>query len=329
MLQIVKKALKNDQVSTSGKDVIVKSKMRQGAYDELVKYLIKNKIKYSVAFKKSKSSSMNVINIDGEKGDIVFKPILQKGAGGLKFEKELEIDLNNYFNGADRNSLKHGDVIKELETVLKFSQKEAKDFKVIPEGSKNQKRALTFSNNSISISNTTGQTLTDLTVKYKGNTYYLSLKMSASYYTLSASIFQYFLNTHTQVDINEFFGFNGQKMGGFGKEYACMTKKPAYEKVKTNLESVLAQAYGTKVIIVHKKVQNDVLVTNVKNTPSVNISNLTDDSYVYPEAGIRKYANIKTYAIINNHKYKVDFQFRGTTATDTGPRYLRILMERL
>ena len=31
--------------------------------------------------------------------------------------------------------------------------------------------------------------------------------------------------------------------------------------------------------------------------------------------------------MINGYKYEVDFQFRGTTAIDTGPRYLRILLK--
>jgi hypothetical protein len=56
---------------------------------------------------------------------------------------------------------------------------------------------------------------------------------------------------------------------------------------------------------------------------------LSDDSYVYPEKGVRKYANIKVKARINGHDYIVNFQFRGTTAADVGPKYLRILLERL
>ena len=36
---------------------------------------------------------------------------------------------------------------------------------------------------------------------------------------------------------------------------------------------------------------------------------------------------IQTNGSINGHEYNVDFQFRGTTSTDTGPRYLRILLK--
>lgn len=328
LIDIVKKALtKGETFTPSRKDIIVKSKDRNASKALMEQYLKKNKIPFQDVFKKSKSSSLNVLSVLD--GDIIFKPMIQKGAGGLKFEKELEIDLRNYFNGADKNQLKHADVIKELETTLGFNQKPDAGTKIIPEGSKNQKRALTFASGKISISNTTGETLTDLTVQNKGKIYYLSLKMSATYYTLSASIYQYFLNKSTQVQINEYFGFDGMKMVGFGQDYQCLTKAPDYNKVKKNLADLLGQAYGRDVVIVHKKTANDVMVTKVADHPNVTITKLDADSYVYPEAGKRKYANIKTTAIINNHKYKVDFQFRGTTAADVGPKYLRILMERL
>ena len=328
LMDIVKKALtKGETFVLSRKDVVVKSKDRNASKALMEQYLKKNKIPYTDVFKKSKSSSLNVLSVLD--GDIIFKPVIQKGAGGLKFEKELEADLRNYFNGAEMKDLRHQDVVKELEKTLGFNQKPNNGTKIIPEGSKNQKRALTFNGGKISISNTTGKTLTDLTVEHNKKIYYLSLKMSATYYTLSASIFQYFLNTATQVQMNEYFGFDGSKMGGFGKEYECITKLPDYSKVKRNLADLLGQAYGREVIIVHKKTAGDVLVTPVGAQPKVTINQLDVNSYVYPEAGKRKYANIKTVATINNHKYKVDFQFRGTTAADVGPKYLRILMERL
>ena len=133
----------------------------------------------------------------------------------------------------------------------------------------------------------------------------------------------------TKIPINTYFGFNGQKMGGFGKAFACVTKKPNYSQVEKNLEDILAQAVGTEVILIHKKKQNDVMVSKIGRTNKIAVSNLSDDSYVYPEKGVRKYANIKVNATINNHKYIVNFQFRGTTAADVGPKYLRILLERL
>lgn len=326
MLNIIKKALPGLTVeSGKGKDVIVKSKDREQAKRDLESFFTKKKTLFTSVFKKSKSSSIDVLQVEGI-GDVIFKPIIQKGAGGLKFEKELEIDLNNYFNGVEYKDLKHTDVIKELESVIGLKRKS--NFTVVPEGKKNQKRLITFNGRKLTVSNSTGKTLTDLTLK-KGNTsIYLSLKMSKTYYTLNASIYEYFLDKNYQKAINEYFGFNGQKMGGFGKEYGCITDNPKYTTVKKNLADILNQALGTDVIIVHKKKENDVVVKDI-TTNKVSISGLDDDSYRYPEPNVRKYANIKFDAVINGYDYEVNFQFRGTTATDTGPKYLRILLERL
>lgn len=326
MLNTIKKALPNQTVvAGKGKDVIVKSKNREAAKKELEQYFTKKKVLYTSVFKKSKSASIEVLSVEGI-GDVIFKPIIAKGAGGLKFEKEVELDLNNYFNGAEYKELIHPDVIEALESEIGLKRR-AK-FEVVPEGKKNQKRLITFNGKKLTISNSSGATLTDLTLKKGNSKTYLSLKMSSTYYTLNASIYQYFLDKTYQKSINEYFGFNGQLMGGFGKEYGCITDEVSYTKVKNNLSSILDQALGHDVVIVHKKSANDVMVKDV-STNKVSVSGLSDESYRYPEAGVRKYANIKFSAKINGYDYEVNFQFRGTTPTDTGPKYLRILLERL
>lgn len=327
MIDLIKKALPSDTI-VPGKvkgDVIVKSKNRDKAKVELEKYFKAKKVKFQSIFKKSKSGSLDVLSVDNF-GDVIFKPVIQKGAGGLKFESELEADLNNYFNGAERKELKYPVVVYEIANTLKLSQDS--NYKVIPEGKKNQKRLLAFSGSKLTVSNSTGKTLTDLTLADGSKRIYLSLKMSKSYYTLNAAIAEFFKDKSTQVKINEYFGFNGQMMGGFGKEYACVTDEPVYSKVKKNLADILDQAVGHDVVIVHKKTDADVLVKKV-TTNKVTISNLDESSYRYPEAGVRKYANIKCNAVINGYDYEVNFQFRGTTPTDVGPKYLRILLERL
>jgi hypothetical protein len=310
LLKEIKAAEPTAIVEQRGKDIIVKTKDRNTTKAKIEQYFKKKKIAFKSVFKKAKSSSLDVLEVPGG-GDIIFKPVIQKGAGGVKFEAELMIDIKNYLNGVDYNKLKHPDVLKEME------------------GSKNQKRQLVFTGNKILISNSTGKTLTDLTLKKDNKLMYLSLKMSATYYTLSAGIVKYFAEGRTKIPINTYFGFNGQKMGGFGKQFACVTKKPNYNQVKDNLEAILAQAIGTEVILIHKKKDNDVMVSEVGKTNKVSVSSLSDDSYVYPEKGVRKYANIKVKARINGHDYIVNFQFRGTTAADVGPKYLRILLERL
>jgi hypothetical protein len=322
----IKKAVPNVLVEQKGKDIVVKSKDRTTSKNKIEAHFKKNKIIFKSVFKKAKSSSIDVLEVPGA-GDIIFKPIIQKGAGGVKFEGELANDITAYLGGADYRMLKHPDVLKEMEKKLRFSRKVK--YEIVPEGSKNQKRQLLFTGAAIKISNSNGKTLTDLTLKKDNKLLYLSLKMSSSYYTLSAGIVKYFMEGGTKIKINEYFGFNGQKMAGFGKPFACVTKKPNYEKVRRNLEDLLAQSVGTDVILIHKKKDNDVMVSEVGKTNRVAISNLSDASYVYPEKGVRKYANIKVSAVINGHKYIVNFQFRGTTAADVGPKYLRILLERL
>lgn len=316
----------NVLVEQKGKDIVVKSKDRATSKNKIEAHFKKNKILFKSVFKKAKSSSIDVLEVVGA-GDIIFKPVIQKGAGGVKFEGELANDITAYLGGADYKRLKHPDVLKEMEKKLRFSRKVK--YEIVPEGSKNQKRQLLFTGSAIKISNSNGKTLTDLTLKKDNKLLYLSLKMSSSYYTLSAGIVKYFMEGGTKIKINEYFGFSGQKMAGFGKPFACVTKKPNYEKVRRNLEDLLAQSVGTEVILIHKKKDNDVMVSEVGKTNRVAISNLGDASYVYPEKGVRKYANIKVNATINGHKYIVNFQFRGTTAADVGPKYLRILLERL
>lgn len=327
LLSIVRSGAPGANISQKSNDIIVKSKDREGTKAKLESYFTKNKIQYKSEFKKSKSSSIDVLSVVGFKGDIIFKPIIQKGAGGVGFEKELSADLENYFNGADMTDIRHKDVIKKMESVLGINQKSK--LKVSHEGSKNQKRALTYNAGSINISNSSGETLTDITLVGNNTKMYLSLKMSNTYYILSAAIASYFANKNTQTGINEFFGFNGQKMGGFGEEFACITSPPNYQRAKSNIKDVLTQAYGSKVVVIHKKREGDVMVSKIGSTVPITIKDLNENSYVYPEEGKRKYANIKFNATINGHEYKVNFQFRGTTAADRGPKYLRILLERI
>lgn len=324
LVKLLKKQFPTEKLLEKGKDIILYSKNRIETKKETEKFLARNGIVFQNVFKASKSSSLEVLSVD--KQDIIFKPIIAKGAGGVAFEKELEKDLENFFKGAEYQDLLHPDVIKELENVL--SLKPDSNWIVKPEGSKNQRREFVFNGTSVSITNSSGQTLTDITLMKNGKSTYLSIKKSPTYYTLSASVLKYFLNPQTKKNINEYFGFDGNKMSGFGEEYAVETRKPNYSTISRNLSDVLSQAIGNNVVLVHKKQTNDVLVTKIGSTNNVAVSNLSERSYLYPEENVRKYANIKFSAKINGHNYEVNFQFRGTTAIDKGPKYLRILLER-
>lgn len=327
---LIGKTLPQDKVSTKktskSVDVTVSSRDRVAAKKKLEETFKKQKIPFKNVYKKSKSSSIEVLELNGGI-DIIFKPIRAKGAGGLSFEKELQNDLTNWFNGVEEKELRHPDVIKEMRKELKIKPNDG--YRILHEGFKNQKRELRFDGKKINITNSMGETLSDLTLSNGRKKLFLSLKTSKTYYVTSSSIFRYFLDKQLQVPINEYFGFDGAKIGGFGKEYTCVTREPNYSRVKQNLADLLSNAIGAGLVIIHKKITNDVMVEEVdKSYSTVVITGLSEDSYSYPEKNVRKYANIRVLATVNGHRYTVNFQFRGTTGVDTGPRYLRILMER-
>lgn len=326
---LIQEKFKNDAVVILQKnDIYVKSKNREDTKKEVEKLLGSSKVDFTSVFKRSKSGSIDVLTVPDFKTDIIFKPIIAKGQGGIAFESEIEKDLNNYFAGADMTDIKHPDVIDELQKKLDLTQSNA--YSATREGYKNQKREVVFTGTRLDISKSDGKTLTDVTIQKNGkDLHFLSLKMSQTYYVLNAALEKYFLNKNTQVDINEFFGFEGLKMVGFGEGYACQTQTPNYAAVAKNLADVLEQAIGTNVVFVHKKRTGDVLVKDIGGSNQVTVNNLSESSYSYPELGKRKGGSIKVSANINGAKYKVDFQFRGTTATDTGAKYLRVLLERL
>lgn len=262
--------------------------------------------------------------IDGQKFDIVISG-KAKGAGGFEFEDQLADDLNNYFIGKDVSKLTHPDTVKELIKVLKLPEDESYSaVKTTTFG----KRVASYGSSGFSFSNNTGKTIADILIK-KGNKdlHYLSLKVGKTFYVVNASVGEYFRGKDKK-NINEFFGFDGTQMGGFGEEFVVKTTKPNYNKVKSNLQDILEQAYGTQLVVVHKKASNDNYVAKIGNSSSVSITGLDENSYLYPGPS-RKYANIKVQATINNKRHNINFQFRGTKPSDIGPKYLRILLERL
>jgi len=333
VLATIKKALPKDEVShtktRTGLDIRVVSTNRVEAKKNLETALKKQKIPFKSVFKRSKSSSMDILDLGGGV-EIVFKPLTRRGMKGLEFEDELAEDLKKYFNGVeDDKAFLHPDVIKAIKKELKLTPRSP--YEIDSKGRMNQKRKLIFDGRKVVITNSTGATLTDLTLTNGRKTIYLSLKTSKTYYVTSSSIYQHFLDKSTQVKVNEFFGFDGAKMSGFGKEYACVTAEPNFSKVKNNLAELLSNAIGTGLVLLHKKRTNDVMIAEVppSSPVKVSITGLSEDSYTYPILGKRKGSNIKVKATVDGHSYIVNFQFRGTTAADTGPRYLRILMERL
>ena len=344
----LKKILKEATFSKEGNYLKISSKRREDTKKLVEDLLIKKKIKY--INKKTSKSSLDALLLQKENFYIFFKPLIVKGQGGVNFEKDIATDLVNYFEDADMDKIIYKDVNDKIiykDVIVALEKKNIINkkikCKVIHEGGKNQRRELSWNNKKLTVSNSTGATLTDITlITPKNEKIYLSLKMSETYYILNAAIGNFFANKQTQKQLCEYFGFDGELMGGFGDEYRCDASAPRdYRNVTKNIKELLSNMYGSNLVVIHRRKENDVLVTDLRTSSAdITVSGITLDSYSYankiskitnidPTPAGRKGGSIKMLAQINKHDYKIDFQFRGTTASDTGPKYLRPLLKRL
>ena len=317
--------IKEDKKSKSV-DILVymqTTKDRNTAYDKLLRYFKSKKVKYSE--KSSSKSSLGVLNVDGYDGDIIFKPLKRKGSGGEAFEVQLVDDLNAYFGGETLDKLQHGDTITLIKKVTKLRLSKGLEAKGL--GKQNARRTPAFNGTQFTVQNNTAGVPVDVQILRNGTVLYnASLKFTGAFYIYQGAVDSFFKDPATMKNINEFFGFDGQQMGkGFGKEYFVITDERKPSKVKANLASIIAQGLGDTMLLVNKvsKGRNYVHYVTGKNH-KVSIGNISDDVYTYPVKGQRKYANIKVDAVVNGDSYQVEFQFRGTTPSDKGPRYMRV-----
>ena len=317
--------IKEDKKSKSV-DILVymqTTKDRNAAYDKLLRYFKSKKVKYSE--KSSSKSSLGVLNVDGYDGDIIFKPLKRKGSGGEAFEVQLVDDLNAYFGGETLDKLQHGDTITLIKKVTKLRLSKGLEAKGL--GKQNARRTPAFNGTQFTVQNNTAGVPVDVQILRNGTVLYnASLKFTGAFYIYQGAVDSFFKDPATMKNINEFFGFDGQQMGkGFGKEYFVITDERKPGKVKANLASIIAQGLGDTMLLVNKvsKGRNYVHYVTGKNH-KVSIGNISDDVYTYPVKGQRKYANIKVDAMVNGDSYQVEFQFRGTTPSDKGPRYMRV-----
>jgi|WetSurMetagenome_2_1015567.scaffolds.fasta_scaffold01454_8 hypothetical protein len=310
-------------LATNRTDIVIRSKNRLAVEKTLKAYFKEKNIKFKKVSNKKKSPHIDVIEVEGIIGNILFEPLTQKGPGGLLFEKQLSLDLKRWFHGA--TDLHNEDVIKALQNKIDLDPNKYSKFQVLHVGKRNTRRRAEFTNNFI-LKNSSGEDISDIIIKTDLETYYLSLKFSPSFYIVNTSVLEYFLNPSINSRFCEYFGFDGVKIGNFGPKFVCNTKDIPLTIVKSNLENVISQAYGNNVVVVHKKKQDDVSIVNIENKLNVIVSDLTKNSYIYPERGIRKYADIKCNARIGNKNYKVNFQFRGTEMSDLSPKQLHILL---
>lgn len=310
-------------LATNRKDIVIRTKSRLAAEKTLKAYFKEKNIKFKRVSNKKKSPHIDVIEVEGIDGHIIFESLIQKGTGGLSFEKQLTLDLKRWFHGA--TDFHHEDVIEALQGKIDLDANKYSKFQVSHVGKRNTRRNVEFTNNFI-LKNSAGKDLSDVIIKTNLDTHYLSLKFSPTFYIVNTGVLEYFTNTSINTRFCEYFGLDGSRLGGFGPRFICNTRDIPLAIVKSNLENVLSQAYGHDVVVVHKKKQNDVSIVNIENRLNVSVDNLTNRSYVYPESGIRKYMDIKCNAKIGNKQYKVNFQFRGTAMSDLSPRQLHILL---
>jgi len=324
LLKVIKSVIGDSKIEQSKSMLLLRNKDRTTLQEKVEKFLKSKKISFKPLKKPTE------LSIQGFPQKLVFKPLKAKGAGGLKFEQQFVNDFNNWFQGCEEDDLDHGDTIKAVLEVMNFKQS-AKNF-CTSIGKANTKRPPTFTASNVTVTNNLKGNVADVSFTVDGKVTYASLKYTNSFYIYNATVIDYFLSKDDKVrkTINDFFGFDGTLMAkGFGKDYFADTvKNPNFNSIKTRLADLIKQALGPDILLI-TKVKKDTNFVNYINgfNHKVKITDLNKDSYLYAEKGVRKYCVVKTAAIINGHHYNVDFQFRGTTAIDVGPRYLRILLK--
>ena len=316
---------KGVKFEVKGKQLFARSANRTKLQEDTENYFKKSRIKYSP---RKKATELEVV---GSSEILVFKPLFAKGAGGVKFEHQITKDLNDWFLGADYEDLQHSDTISQLVKTLRLRQDSR--YKAQGVGAANTRRPPSFTANRMTVTNNTKGKVSDVDI-ISGNRvlHHLSLKFSPSFYIYNATVINYFKAAQpaTRKMINEFFGFDGFKMGqSFGKEFAVnTTKNPNYSAIMRRFKDILNQCLGPDIVLVLKIANNNNHIDKIVGmNHRIQVSGLNRNSYGYAEKGVRKYNFINFHAMVNGHKYEINFQFRGTTSVDTGPRYLRILFK--
>lgn len=308
------------------------SKKTDGAYPIIMGL---NKNSYFVQSQKNKNKYYEVIGTPNVI-DKIFSYVKGRGKGGKKFEYEFKEDLVSYMSspmGEMPPDIVHVDVIEKVADLFKGKKIDLQsfgsdEFEVRVDGGANSKRPFVFKNNKVSIGNSTGEYLTDVTLICPKGTYYFSLKLSESIYAVNASLRDYIENgtKEMRANIYDFFGLNGAEMGkGFGENFSAPTTREGdgedIEAVKKNITNVINAAFGKDYIMVHKFAKNDVFVADFKEPTKAKIT--SDLNYRYPGPQ-RKYANISCVAEIHGFRFNVNLQFRDTKGGVSKPTYLRV-----
>jgi hypothetical protein len=256
------------------------------------------------------------------------------GIKGKKFEDDLARDLLNY--KADPRLIKYNSITDQLVKVLKDSYKidlDKDDYNVEVEGGKNQKRKPSWSKSGglkFTPSGNIGKIVTDVTVTSGNKTAFLSLKFGSQFYMINASIRPYLHTDKITEDVKErndivkYFGFNPKE---FLNAYGITSEEDSIQgdsKTHKVWEEILKGVIGNGYIYVVGGGSHDVVIDSHKD-PDVKVNSIT--ARLYAIQGKRKYSKISLSVTIDGRGYNLDCQFRGTTATDVFPYYLRVLVK--
>ena len=278
---------KGVKFEVKGKQLFARSANRTKLQEDTEAYFKKSRIKYSPRKKATE------LEVAGSSEILVFKPLFAKGAGGVKFEHQITKDLNDWFLGADYEDLQHSDTISQLVKTLRLRQDSR--YKAQGVGAANTRRPPSFTANRMTVTNNTKGKVSDVDI-ISGNRvlHHLSLKFSPSFYIYNATVINYFKAAQpaTRKMINEFFGFDGFKMGqSFGKEFAVnTTKNPNYSAIMRRFKDILNQCLGPDIVLVLKIANGNNHIDKVVGmNHRIQVSGLNKNSYGYAEKGVRKY----------------------------------------
>lgn len=255
------------------------------------------------------------------------------GKSGKAFENDLASDLMAFSDDSIRK--KHPNIVKEIAQILKNEYKIdlSKDrYFVEVEGGKNQKRTPKWNKGQglyFIPSGNIGHIVTDVTVTSGNKKAFLSLKYTSQYYIVNATVAPYLHfndknNNEQRNEILKYFGFNPKAFcNGYG--LGCDDETMLSEsRIKANWKKILEEVIGFGYIYVVGGGKHDI-VLNANKKPSISVVSIEDRVYAVPN--VRKYSKIGITVRIDGRLYKMDCQFRGTTATDKYPRYLRVLVK--
>lgn len=206
------------------------------------------------------------------------------------------------------------------------------DYDIDVEGHKNQKRSMVFENGSIKTnpSGDIGRTVSDITLSFQdGSKIPISLKYTSQYFLVNMSLRKYLHDKEPTKDVPErnqiikYFGFNPKEFLTPYNLHSTDDSIITDVEAKVNWENVIKESIGYGYLYVVGGGKNDI-TTYLSKDNSVKVDEILQRTYAV--AGVRKYSKIKLLVTIGNKQYKLDCQFRGTTADEVLPYYLRIMV---